>query len=79
MGGTGARRPLENVLVATDFSVAATRALFAIRARPANSSSDMWTYDVSRDGKRFLVDQAVRPERAPPLNVVLHADGLPPK
>jgi hypothetical protein len=39
----------------------------------------MFTYDVTRDGKRFLVNQAVKPERAPPLGVVLHAADSPAK
>jgi hypothetical protein len=59
------------------FSTAAVRTLFAIHSRPPNSSTDMWTYDVARDGKRFLVNQAVRPERAPPLSIILHAANPP--
>ena len=57
------------------FSVTGERALFPVHSRPPNSSTDMWTYDVTRDGKRFLVNQAVKPERAPPIHIVLHAAG----
>jgi hypothetical protein len=55
------------------FSVTGERALFPVHSRPPNSSTDMWTYDVTHDGKRFLVNQAVKPERAPPIHIVLHA------
>jgi hypothetical protein len=68
---------LTEAAVSTDgaFSITGERALFAVHSRPPNSSTDMWTYDVTRDGKRFLVNQAVKPERAPPINIVLHASG----
>lgn len=36
-------------------------------------------YDVTRDGKRFLVNQYVRPAQAPPLNIVIHAGSSPAK
>jgi Tol biopolymer transport system component/predicted Ser/Thr protein kinase len=61
------------------FSTAGVRTLFPAHSRPPNSSTDMFTYDVTRDGKRFLVNQTVRPERPPPLGVVLHAGGSPAK
>jgi hypothetical protein len=59
--------------------VDAPRELFPIRARAPISSTDLFTYDVAPDGKRFLVNQYVRPEQAPPLNIVLHADTPPAK
>jgi hypothetical protein len=37
------------------------------------SSTDVFSYDVSGDGKRFLVNRYVRPERVAPLTIVLHA------
>jgi Tol biopolymer transport system component len=47
--------------------------LFATNSRPYISSSDLFTYDVTRDGKRFLVDRYFRPANVPPLNIVLNA------
>jgi hypothetical protein len=29
--------------------------------------------DVAGDGKRFLVNQYVKPPQSPPLNIILHA------
>ena len=46
--------------------------LFQTRAREALSSEEAFTYDVSPDGQRFLIN--VNPERSnpPPLNIVLN-------
>jgi hypothetical protein len=73
----GPKQLLTEATVSSDgaFSVTGERALFPVHSRPPNSSTDMWTYDVTRDGKRFLVNQAVKPERAPPIHIVLHAAG----
>ena len=71
----GPRQMLTEATVSTEgtFSTTGVRTLFPAHSRPPNSSTDMFTYDVTRDGKRFLVNQAVRPERPPPLGVILHA------
>jgi eukaryotic-like serine/threonine-protein kinase len=47
--------------------------LFQTHARATVSSSDLFTYDVTPDGKRFLVDRYVKPAQTPPLNIILHA------
>jgi Tol biopolymer transport system component len=47
--------------------------LFATNARPYVSSSDLFMYDVTRDGAKFIVDRYFRPPSVPPLNVVLNA------
>ena len=49
--------------------------LFQAHARPYVSSTDIFTYDVTADGKRFLVDRYVKPEQTPPLSIILHATG----
>ena len=69
---------LTEATVSTDatFATAGVRTLFPILARPPNSSTDMWSYDVTRDGRRFLVNQSVKPERAPPLNIIFHVAAL---
>jgi len=51
--------------------------LFATYSRPYVSSTDLFTYDVSNDGKRFLVDRYYRPAAIPPLNIVLNATAEP--
>ena len=77
----GPRQMLTEIEVSTEdtFSTAAPRELFQIHARAPISSTDAFTYDVAPDGKRFLVNQYVRPEQAPPINIVLHAAGSPAK
>ena len=48
-------------------------ALFPTYSRPYISSTDLFTYDVTRDGTRFIVDRYTRPVNLPPLNIVLNA------
>jgi hypothetical protein len=45
----------------------------AFQARAGISSTDLFTYDVTKDGKRFIVNRYVRPEAVAPLVVVLWA------
>lgn len=47
--------------------------LFQVRGRAPISSTDVFTYDVTKDGKRFLVNRYVKPEHVPPLTVLLNA------
>ena len=56
------------------FSTGAPQALFQIRGRAAISATDHFSYDVAGDGKRFLVNQYVKPDHVDPLTIVLHAD-----
>jgi eukaryotic-like serine/threonine-protein kinase len=49
--------------------------LFQIHGRAAISSTDTFTYDVAKDGKRFLVNRYVKPEHVPPLTILLNAAG----
>jgi eukaryotic-like serine/threonine-protein kinase len=55
------------------FSAGSPSPLFPIRARAPISSTDLFTYDVAKDGKRFLVNRYVKPDHVEPLTVVLHA------
>lgn len=70
-----------NAGVATggSFSAAVPRPLFPIRTRAPISSTDVFNYDVARDGRRFLVNQYVKPDQAAPLNIVLNAGGAEPR
>ena len=77
----GPKQVLTETVISTEgtFSTAPPRELFAIHPRTPISSTDLFTYDVTPDGKRFLINQYVKPQHAPPLTVVLHAAGPPAK
>jgi hypothetical protein len=45
--------------------------LFQIHGRAPISSTDVFTYDVAKDGKRFLVNRYVKPEHVAPMTVLL--------
>jgi Tol biopolymer transport system component len=47
--------------------------LFQLDGRAPISSTDLFTYDVANDGKRFLVNRYLKPASVPPLNIVLNA------
>ena len=55
------------------FSTGTPAPLFQIHGRAAISSTDIFTYDVTKDGKRFLVNRYVKPDRIMPLTIVLNA------
>ena len=55
------------------FSSGAQSVLFQMHGRTSIGSSDLFTYDVARDGKRFLVNRYVKPEHVQPLTVMLNA------
>jgi len=47
--------------------------LFQVRGRAHVSSTDLFTYDVSKDGQRFLVNRYLKPDHPLPLTIVLNA------
>jgi Tol biopolymer transport system component len=55
------------------FSTGTPVSLFQVRGRAQISSTDLFTYDVAKDGKRFLVNRYVRPEHVAPLTIVMQA------
>ncbi|MGD0510034.1 MAG: hypothetical protein ABSA27_19705, partial [Terriglobales bacterium] len=55
------------------FATGTPAPLFQIRGRAPISSTDVFTYDVAKDGKRFLVNRYVKPEHVPPLTILLQA------
>ncbi len=57
------------------FATGTPVALFQVRGRAPISSTDVFTYDVAKDGKRFLVNRYVKPEHVPPLTILLNAAG----
>jgi serine/threonine protein kinase len=61
------------------FSSGTPAPLFQVRGRAPISSTDLFTYDVTKDGQRFLVNQYVKPEQIAPLTIVQHALAEAPK
>jgi hypothetical protein len=53
------------------FATGTPAPLFQIRGRAPISSTDIFTYDVAKDGKRFLVNRYVKPEHVAPLTILL--------
>jgi len=62
-----------NVSSEGTLATGAPKTLFQAHARPSVSSSDIFTYDVTPDGQRFIVDRYVKPAQTPPLSIILHA------
>ena len=54
------------------FSTSTPAPLFQIHGRAPLSSTDAFTYDVTKDGKRFLVNRYVSPAHVAPLTILLN-------
>jgi eukaryotic-like serine/threonine-protein kinase len=61
------------VSVESTFSAGTPLPLFQVRGRAHVSSTDLFTYDVSKDGQRFLVNRYLKPDHPLPLTIVLNA------
>jgi hypothetical protein len=72
LGPTGTMTAVAVSTVGT-FSTGTPTPLFQFHGRAAISSTDVFSYDVSKDGKRFLVNRYVKPASITPLTVVLNA------
>jgi len=61
--------------VTTDgtFSSGTPVPLFQVRGREPISYTDLFTYDVAKDGKQFLVNRYLKPDHPTPLTIVLNA------
>jgi serine/threonine protein kinase/Tol biopolymer transport system component len=55
------------------FSTGNPTPLFHSQLRAQVSSTDLFNYDVSKDGQRFLVNRYAKPPQVTPLHIVLHA------
>jgi len=55
------------------FSSGQPEPLFQMHGRAPISSTDIFSYDVTKDGKRFLVNRYVKPDHVTPLTILLHA------
>jgi serine/threonine protein kinase len=71
----GPRGTLTAVPVSSEgtFSTGTPTPLFQIRSRAPISSTDVYSYDVNKDGTKFLVNRYLKPEHVEPLTIVLHA------
>jgi Tol biopolymer transport system component/predicted Ser/Thr protein kinase len=71
----GARTSLTAVPVNSEgiFSTGNPTPLFHTQLRAQVSSTDLFNYDVSKDGQRFLVNRYAKPQQVSPLHVVLNA------
>lgn len=56
------------------FSTGSPVSLFQFHGRAPISSTDVFSYDVTKDGKRFLVNKYSKPESIAPLTIILNAD-----
>jgi Tol biopolymer transport system component len=55
------------------FSTGSPQQLFPVHSRAPISSTDFYSYDVTRDGQRFLINKYEKPASVPPLDIVLNA------
>jgi eukaryotic-like serine/threonine-protein kinase len=55
------------------FSTGTAQRLFRVRSRAPISNTDVFSYDVSKDGSRFIVNRYVQPSSVPPLEILLNA------
>jgi Tol biopolymer transport system component/tRNA A-37 threonylcarbamoyl transferase component Bud32 len=55
------------------FSTGNPAPLFKSQLRAQVSSTDLFTYDVTKDGKRFLVNRYAKPQQVAPLHIILNA------
>jgi Tol biopolymer transport system component len=55
------------------FATGTPTTLFQVHGRAPISSTDVFTYDVAKDGNRFLVNRYVKPGHVPPLTILLNA------
>jgi len=58
------------------FSSGTAQPLFRVSARAPISNTDVFSYDVSKDGSRFIVNRYVKPSSVPPLDILLNATAL---
>jgi Tol biopolymer transport system component len=59
------------------FATGTLTPLFPLHGRAPISSTDIFSYDASKDGARFLVNRYLRPDHVAPLMIVLHATAGP--
>jgi eukaryotic-like serine/threonine-protein kinase len=61
------------------FSAGNPTPLFQSHGRAQISSTDLFTYDVTKDGQRFLMNRYFKPQSIAPLKIILNAAAEAPK
>jgi eukaryotic-like serine/threonine-protein kinase len=61
------------------FSSSNPAPLFQSHGRAQISSTDLFSYDVTKDGQRFLMNRYFKPAKIAPLQIILNAPAEPPK
>jgi len=61
------------VITGTSFSTGNPTPLFRAQIRAVVSSTDLFSYDVTRDGQRFLVNKYAKPAQISPIHVILNS------
>ena len=71
--GTGSTLTAVPVNATDTFSSGNPAPLFHTQFRANVSSTDLYSYDVTKDGQRFLVNRYAKPPQVAPLHIVLNA------
>ncbi len=67
------------VSAADSFATGNPTPLFRTQLRAQLSSTDLFTYDVTKDGQRFLINRYARPPQIAPVHIILNATSPAPK
>jgi serine/threonine protein kinase/Tol biopolymer transport system component len=77
--GPGSTLTAVPVNTAETFSSGNPAPLFRTQFRANVSSTDLYSYDVTKDGQRFLVNRYAKPPQVAPLHIILNATAAPAK
>ena len=77
--GAGSTLTAVPVSSAGTFAAGNPTPLFRTQLRAQVSSTDQFSYDVTRDGQRFLVNRYAKPAQVAPLHIILNATAAVPK
>lgn len=62
-----------SISAGSTFSSGTPQPLFRVHPRAPISNTDVFSYDVTKDGSRFIVNRYVKPSFVPPLDILLNA------
>jgi Tol biopolymer transport system component len=77
--GAGSTLTAVPVSSAGTFAAGNPTPLFHTQLRAQVSSTDQFSYDVTKDGQRFLVNRYAKPAQVAPLRIILNATAAVPK
>lgn len=61
------------IVPGTNFDPGAPGPLFRTNSRELVATSEQWTYDVDKDGQRFLIDTKAKNAEVQPMTVILNS------